>query len=501
MAELDDHQLLGQFARQNSQAAFAALVERHVNLVYSTALRHMGNTHAAEEIAQAVFIILARKAGRISSKAILSGWLYQTTRLTAANFLRGEIRRQKREHEAYMQSKQNQPGSDIWTQIAPLLDEALSRLGERDRNAVVLRFFENKSLREVGASLGAGEDAAKMRVNRALEKLRKIFAQRGVNLSVTDIAGIITTHCVHTAPLGLAKAISTVAAAKGATAATSTLTVVKGALKFMALTKAKLAIGLAVAAVVAAGTAALTVKEVVSIKRHRAYEAIFQHPDGSSMLRLRQAPPVLIVRPTRYPNRSGGIWTETGKAVYVGARMSDLIVWAYGSDPTRVALPDGAPAGYFDYLDTMPNRHDLVLRDEIKRQFGLVAHGEVRPMDVLLLAVRDPAKLASYRTRGRQFVCYGTGHGNVQMRCFTNCPLSFLAGQDVEGYFEKPCLDRTDPKVRYDFAFQWEEPAGLAGEARHSALRPVIEQQINQLGLELVPTNMPIEMLVVEKAK
>ena len=97
MSELDDHQLLAEFARENSEAAFAALVQRHVNLVYSTALRSTGNAHAAEEISQAVFIILARKAKNFSSKIILSGWLYQTTRLTAANFLRGEIRRQQRE--------------------------------------------------------------------------------------------------------------------------------------------------------------------------------------------------------------------------------------------------------------------------------------------------------------------------------------------------------------------------------------------------------------------
>src|SRR5580698_3446602 len=129
MAELDDHQLLAQFACENSGAAFATLVERHVNLVYSVAWRSVGNPHAAEEVTQAVFIILAQKAGRISGKIILSGWLYQTTRLTAANFLRGEIRRQKREQEAYMQSTLNQPEGEVWPQIAPLLDDALARLG------------------------------------------------------------------------------------------------------------------------------------------------------------------------------------------------------------------------------------------------------------------------------------------------------------------------------------------------------------------------------------
>ncbi len=183
MTEPDDHQLLAGFARENSEAAFATLVQRHINVVYSTALRSTGNSHAAEEITQAVFIILARKANNLSRKIVLSGWLYQTTRLTAANFLRTEIRRQKREQEAYMQSTLNESEPEVWRQIAPLLDDAISRLGEKDRNAVVLRFFENKNLREVGAALGASEDAAKMRVNRALEKLRKFFTKRGVTLS------------------------------------------------------------------------------------------------------------------------------------------------------------------------------------------------------------------------------------------------------------------------------------------------------------------------------
>src|ERR1017187_544583 len=190
MPELDDIALLKEYAEIGSEAAFTALVGRHVNLVYSAALRSVGNAHAAQEIAQAVFIILARKAKSLDDRTILSGWLYQTARLTAANYLRGEIRRQNREQEAYMQAILNEPESDPsrrsgaeaegWRQIAPLLDAAMGRLGEKDRNAIVLRFFENKNLSEVGAALGASEDAAKMRVNRALEKLRKIFSKRGV---------------------------------------------------------------------------------------------------------------------------------------------------------------------------------------------------------------------------------------------------------------------------------------------------------------------------------
>src|ERR1700690_1207459 len=140
MPELDDIALLRQYAEDNSESAFATLAEKYVNLVYSTALRGAGNAQAAEEITQAVFIILARKARSLSKRTILSGWLYQTTRLTAANFQRGEIRRQKREQEAYMQSTLNEPEPEAWPQIAPLLEAAMTGLSEKDRNAIVLRF-------------------------------------------------------------------------------------------------------------------------------------------------------------------------------------------------------------------------------------------------------------------------------------------------------------------------------------------------------------------------
>jgi RNA polymerase sigma factor (sigma-70 family) len=145
MPELNDHELLAHFARENSEAAFAALVSRHVNLVYSVALRKTGNAHAAEEITQAVFIILAKKARGLSQRTILAGWLCETARLTAANYLRTEIRRQNREQEAYMESLLNEPEPEVWPQIAPLLDDALGKLNQKDRSAVVLRFLENRS--------------------------------------------------------------------------------------------------------------------------------------------------------------------------------------------------------------------------------------------------------------------------------------------------------------------------------------------------------------------
>jgi RNA polymerase sigma factor (sigma-70 family) len=255
MPELDDQQLLQEFAGSNSEAAFATLVARYVNLVYSTALRFSGNPHRAEEITQAVFIILARKAGGWRRGAILSGWLYQTARLTAANVVKGEVRRQRREQEAGVQSMLNEPEEAAWEQIAPLLDDAMGRLGETDRNAVVLRFFENKTAREVAAALKLTEGAAHKRVNRALEKLRKFFASRGITSTTGILAGAISANSIQAAPMVLAKGVTVVALAKGAAASASTLTLVKGALKVMAWTKAKMIVAVALAIIVVGSTA------------------------------------------------------------------------------------------------------------------------------------------------------------------------------------------------------------------------------------------------------
>jgi RNA polymerase sigma factor (sigma-70 family) len=227
MPEPDDHQLLDEFARANSESAFATLVARYVSLVYSTAFRFTGNTHHSEEITQAVFIILARKAAKLSPHVVLSGWLYQTVRLTSANFVKGEIRRQRREQEVYMQSALNEPNNAAWREIAPLLDEAMGRLGETDRDAVVLRFFENKSSTEIGLALRMNEETARRRVNRALEKLRRYFSKRGVSSTTAIIAGGISAHSVQPAPADLANTISAVAITKGAAASTSTLTLLK----------------------------------------------------------------------------------------------------------------------------------------------------------------------------------------------------------------------------------------------------------------------------------
>src|ERR1039457_1480782 len=259
----DDMALVREFAASQSEQAFETLESRHVNLVYSAALRQARDADFAEEITQAVFIILARKAGSLSPKTVLSGWLYRAAQFAAKDALKIQRRRQLREQEAFMEGVlQNEPDA-AWEQLSPLLDEAMTRLRDKDRHAIVLRFFENKSLQEVGAALGLEERAAQKRVARGLEKLRAFFSQRGVDSTATGIAEKISANSIQAAPLALAKTISAVAITKGAAAGGSTLALVKGALKIMAWTKAKTAIVAGVVVILAAGTTTPIIIHVV----------------------------------------------------------------------------------------------------------------------------------------------------------------------------------------------------------------------------------------------
>ncbi|HXC35724.1 MAG TPA: sigma-70 family RNA polymerase sigma factor [Candidatus Acidoferrales bacterium] len=258
MPDPDDITLLRRYA-EGDESAFTALFERYINLVYSTALRQVRNPSHAEEITQAVFILLARKAKSLSPKTVLSGWLYQAARLTTASLIKREIRRQRREQEVYMQTL-TEPETSLWEQISPLLDEAMGRLGEQDRNAIVLRFFENRTPQEVAATMKLNEVTARKRVSRALEKLRTFFAKRGVVSTTAIIAGAVSANSVHAAPAGLANTLSAVALAKGAAASASTLTLAQGALKFMAWSKAKTVVITSAALLFATGTSFVTVE-------------------------------------------------------------------------------------------------------------------------------------------------------------------------------------------------------------------------------------------------
>jgi RNA polymerase sigma factor (sigma-70 family) len=217
-----DLDLLRQFARENSQDAFTEIVRRHVNLVYSAALRQVRGPQLAEEVAQSVFTDLARDAGKLKPDTILTAWLYAVTRRTAIDVVRKESRRQLREQIAVEMTNMNATSAD-WTHIEPLLDDAMAALDETDRAAILLRYFENKNLREVGESLKISDDAAQKRVSRAVEKLGEFFSKRGVRVGAGGLAIVISVNAVQSAPVGLAATISAAAVLAGTAVHTSTL--------------------------------------------------------------------------------------------------------------------------------------------------------------------------------------------------------------------------------------------------------------------------------------
>jgi RNA polymerase sigma factor (sigma-70 family) len=267
MQAIDDLALLREYATNNSEAAFEALVSRYVRLVYSAALRQTLDPHLAEEVTQAVFVIFAKKADRISDGTILSGWFFKTTRFVALAQTRTAARRRHFEQEFHMRAEaQSKEPDQLWEQIAPLLDEALMQLGSKDRQAVLLRFFEEKSLAEVGSAFGTGEDAARMRINRALEKLHRYFNRRGISSTVTILAGALSTKSVGAAPVALAESVSAMAIAKGAAASGSTLALTQGGLKLMAWTKAKTAILAGIAILLTATTSIVTVEVIHAVR-------------------------------------------------------------------------------------------------------------------------------------------------------------------------------------------------------------------------------------------
>ena len=218
---MNDLELLHEYARENSEDAFAALVHRHLDLVYSAALRQARSPQLAEEVAQSTFINLARHAHRLAADTILTAWLYQVTRREAIDVVRREARRQLREQIATEMNVMNATAAD-WTHVEPLLDEAMHALDETDRAAVLLRYFENKSLREVGATLGASENAAQKRLSRAIERLREFFAKRGVTVGESGLLVVISANAVQAAPVGMAVTVSTAAALAGSTIAAAT---------------------------------------------------------------------------------------------------------------------------------------------------------------------------------------------------------------------------------------------------------------------------------------
>ncbi|MGO9204204.1 MAG: sigma-70 family RNA polymerase sigma factor [Limisphaerales bacterium] len=255
---MHDSQLLDEYVSRNSETAFQSLVSRYLNLVHSTALRQVRNAPLAEEVAQAVFILLAHKASRLrkAKNLVLGGWLYRTTRFVAARALRGELRRQRREGEAF-QMQQISSADETWRRIAPLLDEGMEQLGQTDRDAVILRFFQDEPLRAVGGALGISEEAARKRVSRSLEKLRAFFVRRGFTLSTAALAVALAGSRAQAVPADLAGAVGAKALAHAASSAATLPVLVAETLRAWQWARVKALAGFAAATAVVASAVLL----------------------------------------------------------------------------------------------------------------------------------------------------------------------------------------------------------------------------------------------------
>ena len=219
---MDDHSLLKEFAQNQSQDAFRELVDRHLRMVYGAAHRIVRDVHLAEEVAQNVFTLLAKKAAGIVPPQVVAGWLYNSTRHLAMHCVRSEQRRREREETAATMHLNHFEPDAAW--VMDHLEEALAELESFERDALVLRFLEDRNFRDVGQELGVSEDAARMRVNRAVDSIRSVFQRRGVSISTIGFAATVAAASAAP-PAGLA-----VSVASAGLAATFSTTATQGVL-------------------------------------------------------------------------------------------------------------------------------------------------------------------------------------------------------------------------------------------------------------------------------
>jgi RNA polymerase sigma factor (sigma-70 family) len=273
----DDAELLRRYTQDRSDDAFAELVRRHVDLVYSSALRQTwGNHHRAQEVTQMVFVNLARKASALLRHPVLPAWLHRSSHLAALELCRKEGRRQRYENAVAAESAiHEQPRETAeWEEVRPVLDEAINRLDEGDRQAIVLRYFANRPFAEVGKRLKLSENAARMRVERALEKLHALLASRGIRSSASALAVALTGHAITAAPAGVALASASAAMAIGGGTSLAWAA-------FM--TTAKLPLGLT-AAILVGGTAFIAYQQQSSTKTAAEIAALSQQNEKIASL-------------------------------------------------------------------------------------------------------------------------------------------------------------------------------------------------------------------------
>ncbi len=273
--------MLRQYSERRAEGAFGELVRRHVDLVYSAALRMVRDAQLAEDVTQSVFMALARSARKLSDCAVLSGWLYRTTQNLAANAIRSDVRRRAREEEAAAMNDLLSAEPDVtWEQVAPHLDAALIELSEPDRDALLLRYFERKSAREMSQVLGTSEEAAQKRLNRAMDRLRELLARRGITTAASALVLLISANAVQAAPPGLALSIT--AAVLQAGAAVTAATASTAAKAIVMTTAQKIAITTTLALAVGVGVYEARQSSILRARVNTLQQQSTTQPDSSA---------------------------------------------------------------------------------------------------------------------------------------------------------------------------------------------------------------------------
>lgn len=381
---------------------------------------------------------------------------------------------------------------DVWRGIEPLLDEAMEGLGATDRNAVVLRFFENNTATEVATVLKLTEAAARKRISRALGNLRKFFAKRGVNATAAMIALTISSHSVQAAPTALAKSVTAVALAKGTTA--STLTLVKEALKIMAWSKAKTAMLTGLAMLLVAGTSTVAVREIRTQRSQEWQERL----DTSVLDRVRRQATIVPALRSRPEDATG--WKEY-HGMYLGLNqdLKNIVYIAYNDDNAlpigrdRVIFSVPIPAGKYDFISNVPKNQLEALRQEIKKEFDLVGRREWIETNVLFLTVQNPEAPGLKRSASANR-SINRSHGFISLSNEPISTLPVLLENNLSNAEGKPVgipvVNRTGFAGYYDLKWAY----------NHNARGHFVEAVQDQLGLALVPGKARVQFLVVDKA-
>jgi len=244
-----DSELLRRYVEKNSEEAFAELVQRHVSLVYSAALRQVnGDAHLAQDVSQKVFTELGRRAAALFRHPVLTGWLYTCSHYVASKVVRGERRRREREQEAQAMHEVSDTATAVdWEEVQPVLDHVMHELKASEREVILMRYFENRRLADIARTLGLNEEAARKRVERALDRLRIFLSKRGITTTAA-LGAALSTNAVQIAPAGLASTMASGSLAGAGAAVGGTLTM----LKIATMTKIQFS---AISALVIAGVA------------------------------------------------------------------------------------------------------------------------------------------------------------------------------------------------------------------------------------------------------